>query len=302
MAVIFYDFEYANEKDVETSLWTAHVSFNSEYRQILMRIGAQKQVVLKRKVDKSYRDFLKTSQDFYLGYIQRLAGRFWIPELLQAARGLNTEPLGSPQREAPPSSALRAKIINSCYLTLVRLGDLARYRCQASEKPSKASFDIALTYYGLANMLDPNDGASHHQTAVLYQPSGQHLEIIYYFHRSVCVAKPHKLGAGNLARAFKSLLESQPGAKAGAKNVASKNASETLATWFLRLHAYYSQGELFSAQDELEKEVLHRIKMCLKAEGNDKLVLKMLLINIAAYDLALDNIKCEYKHKRFRVS
>ncbi|KAH8673817.1 hypothetical protein BX600DRAFT_509047 [Xylariales sp. PMI_506] len=293
MAVIFYDFEYAHDKDVEASLWQAHVIFNGEYRQIVARIGDQNQVVLKRKVDKLYRDFLKTSQFFYRGYIQRLSGRFWIPELQHAAQGLDIKPMETPQSEGAPPAALRLKLVESCYSTLVRLGDLARYRCPASNKPPKASFDIALTYYGLANMVDPDDGAAYHQTALLYQPSSQHLEIVYYFLRSICVAKPHKLGGGNLDRAYKSLLESQSSSKpkTGPRGNAPKDASDALMTWFLRLHGHYSQGAVFSAREELEKEVLHRLQLSLKNEASMPLVLKMLLINIAACDLAFDNVK-----------
>lgn len=291
MEVIFYDFGYAHEKDVEGTLWQAHVSFNGEYRQIVGRINSQNQVVLKRKVDKLYRDFLKTSQEFYRGYIQRLSSRFWIPELQQAAHGLNVDPLETPQPENAPPPALRTKLIGSCYLTLVRLGDLARYRCQGSDKPPpKASFEIALTYYGLAHMLNPDDGASYHQTAVLYQPSANHFEIVYYFLRSVCVAKPHKLGAGNLERAFKS-LDSQPSSRPNPRGSNVREVADPLLTWFLKLHAYYFQGKVFSAKEELENEVLHRLHGYLKADGNEKLALKMLLINIAACDVAFDGVK-----------
>lgn len=291
MEVIFYDFEYAHEKDVEGSLWQAHVVVNAEYRRVVGHVNTQNQVVLKRKVDKLYRDFLKTSQFFYRGYIQRLSGQYYIPELQQVARGLEVDPFVTPQQDPAPSATLRAKLVGSCYLTLVRMGDLARYRYQNTEKPPKSSLDIALTYYGLAQMLDPDDGASFHQTAVLYQPSAKHLEIIYYFLRSVCVARPHKLGAANLGRAFKGLLGHQPGSKGNSKNVTGKDPSEALTTWFLKLHAYYYQGVIFSAREELEKEVLHRLEVCLKAEGNEDLSLKMVLANIAACDVAFENIK-----------
>jgi protein SMG7 len=291
MEVIFYDFEYAHEKDVEGSLWQAHVAVNTEYRRVVTHVNTQNQVVLKRKVDKLYRDFLKTSQFFYRGYIQRLSGQFYIPDLQQDAKGLEVDPFVTPQQNLAPSTTLRAKLVASCYLTLVHMGDLARYRCQNTDKPPKTSLHVALTYYGLARMLNPDDGASYHQTAVLYQPSGNHLEIIYYFLRSVCVANPHKLGAANLERAFKGLLSNQPSSKGNVKHVTGKEPSETLTTWFLKLHAYYSQGLIFSIREELEKEVLHRLEVCLKAEGNETLALKMLLTNIAACDLAFENVK-----------
>ncbi|KAK6077817.1 Protein SMG7 [Seiridium cupressi] len=291
MEVIFYDFEYAHGKDVESALWSAHVVVNTEFRRVVTYVNAQNQVVLKRKVDKLYREFLKTSQFFYRGYIQRLSGQFYIPELQQVARGLQVDPFVPPQQDPAPTASLRTKLVGSCYLTLVRMGDLARYRCQNTEKPPKSSLDIALTYYGLARMLDPDDGASYHQTAVLYQPSANQLEIVYYFLRSVCVAKPHKLGVTNLERAFSSLLANQSGSKGSSRNATNRDHSEALTTWFLKLHAYYSQGVIFSAQDELEKEVLHRLEVCLKTPGNEELVFKMLLASIAACNFAFENIQ-----------
>ncbi|ETS79948.1 hypothetical protein PFICI_07477 [Pestalotiopsis fici W106-1] len=296
--VIFYDFEYAQDKDVEGSLWQTHVDVNTEYRRAIGHVNSQNtqsQVVLKRKVDKLYRDFLKTSQFFYRTYIQRLAVQFDIPELRQVAQDLEVEEsdVAQQHRPPPPLASLRSKLVKSCYLTLVRMGDLARYRCQHLEKPSKTNLDIALTYYGLARMLNPDDGASYHQTAVLYQPSANHFEIIYHFLRSVCVAKPHQLGATNLEKAFKPLLpqRTQNNSRNNARQLAGKGPSEALTTWFLKLHAHYSQGVAFSAREELEKEVLHRLEGSFKTENNEQLALRLLIANIASCDLAFENIK-----------
>lgn len=291
MEVIFYDFEYAQEKDVEGSLWQTHVVVNTEYRRAISHVNTLNQVVLKRKVDKLYRDFLKTSQFFYRAYIQRLSSQFDIPELRQVATDLKVDPFDVSQQQPAPLASLRSRLVSSCYLTLVRMGDLARYRCQNTEKPPKASLDIALTYYGLARMLNPDDGASYHQTAVLFQPTTNNFEIIYHFLRSVCVAKPHKLGATNLERAFKGLLGNQASSKGNSRQSAGKGPSDALTTWFLKLHAHYAQGVTFSAREELEKEVLHRLDVCLKAENNEQLALRILLANIAACDLAFENIK-----------
>ncbi|KAH6654323.1 hypothetical protein BKA67DRAFT_275089 [Truncatella angustata] len=291
MEVIFYAFNFAREKKIEGTLWEAHVIVNAEYRRVVDHVNTQNQVVLKRKVDKLYRDFLKTSQSFYTGYIQRLASQFHIPELLQVAHGLNVDVLVTPQQNRELSASLRMELIDSCYQTLVRMGDLARYRCQNTEKPPKSSLDIALAHYGLARMLDPDDGASYHQTAVLYKPSANNLEIVYYFLRSISVAKPHRLGARNLETARKSILNNQTGPRGNPKHSVGKLPSEALTTWFLKLHAYYLQGCAFTARDELEKEVLHRMEVCFKSEGTENLALRMTLLSMAACDFAFDNIK-----------
>ncbi|OTB00110.1 hypothetical protein M426DRAFT_243703 [Hypoxylon sp. CI-4A] len=282
------DFEFAIEKNIENYLWQTHVLINGEYRRVMGRLLAQGQVVVRRKVDKQYRSFLKVSQLFYRVYVQKLSSRFFIQELHDIALGTDIEPPDPPAPEAtPPSPELRALIMKSCHTTLVHLGDLVRYRYQMLEKPSNTNtiFGSALEYYNLANAINPDDGSAHHQMAVLYQLQGQHLDIVYHFHRSVCIAKPHELGATNLDRAFKG-LETPSAARKGA----IKDPCETMVTWFLQLHTNFFKGEPFSQQAELEEEVLHRIEMTMKSDGGDAVLQKMILINIAAYDVALEKV------------
>ncbi|KAI0024656.1 hypothetical protein F4780DRAFT_546985 [Xylariomycetidae sp. FL0641] len=292
LQVIFHEFEYAVDKKVETSLWQAHTFLNGEYRKVMSRLMAQNQVVQRRKLDKLYRGFLKTSESFYRVYIQRLSARFFIPELRQAAFGTELAPTETAPDEVSPPKPLRSMVLKSCQTTLVRLGDLARYRCQTSEKLSKGTFDKALDYYGLANILDPQDGSAHHQMAVLHQLQGQHLDIVYHFHRAIAIAKPHELALGNLEREFRG-LENTSTSRRG--NV--KDPSEAMVTWFVRLHAFFFQGEQFSQQAELEEEVLHRIDLAMKVESTDApetLLQKMVLINIAAYDIATEKVKASW--------
>lgn len=286
MTTIFADFSFARDHDVETILWQTHTSFNNAYRKVLGRIGDRSQVVQKRKVDKLYRDFLKTSQSFYRAYVQRLASQYDIPELRQAAHGLELETESSAGPETLPP-VLRSQLLGSCYMTLVRLGDLARYRCQHSERASKSSFDTAMTFYGLASMLDPNDGSCHHQMAVLHQQQGQQLDVIYRFHRSISILKPYALGPSNLDRALERYE-----APSNSRRGSARDPSDAMTIWFLRLHASYAKGTAFTAKEELEKEVLHRLEMSVKAEeGDEGIVLKMILINMAAYDIAMEKVK-----------
>ncbi|KAI0005713.1 hypothetical protein F4779DRAFT_597832 [Xylariaceae sp. FL0662B] len=302
MQVIFHDFEYAFAKKVEHSLWQAHTLLNAEYRKVMSRLMGQNLVVEGRKLERLYRAFLKTSQLFYRGYIQRLSERFYIPELRQAAYGTDLESTDASSPDSSPPSELCALILKSCQITLVHLGDLARYRCQLSDKPkgdrrkpdkrSKPIFEQALEYYGLANIIDPDDGSAHHQLAVLYQLQGQHLDIVYHFHRAIAVAKPHELGLGNLEREFKNLENSSTARKGPVKD-----PSEAMISWFVRLHAFFFQGEQFSQQSELEEEVLHRVEIAMKSEGDEALLRKMILINIAAYDIAIEKVKAAWTMK-----
>src|SRR5207247_1307852 len=115
---------------VEQSLWQCHVFLNGEYRKALSRLNTQNQAVQRRKMDKLYRGFLKTSESFYLVYIQQLHKRFSIPELQQFALPAGTQPTENLDEDLCPPAPLRALVLKSCQSTLVRLGDLARYRCQ----------------------------------------------------------------------------------------------------------------------------------------------------------------------------
>jgi protein SMG7 len=290
MTVIFHDFEYAVAKKVEHSLWQCHTFLNGEYRKALGRLNTPNQVVQRRKLDKLYRGFLKTSEQFYFVYIQQLSNRFSIPELQQIARKTKTQPIEQRGENVSPPTPLRAMVLKSCQMTLVRLGDLTRYRCQLSDKFSKTTFDTALDYYGLANSLDPEDGSAHHQLAVLHQLPGQHFDIVYHFHRAIAVSRPHELALKNLEREFKS-----PETSSQTKKGPSKDQSQAMVTWFVRLQAFFSHGKHFTQQPELEEEVLHRFELALKNEspaGN--LLLKMILVNIAAYDISTEKVKSSW--------
>ncbi|KAI0486816.1 hypothetical protein F4859DRAFT_314904 [Xylaria cf. heliscus] len=290
MNVIFHDFEYAVARRVENSLWQSHVFMNGEYRKALGRLNTPNQVVQRRKLDKLYRDFLKTSGEFYIGYIQRLHQRFSIPELQQIARKMKAQPAEQPVDNVSHPAPLRAMVLKSCQMTLVHMGDLARYRCQLSDKFSKTTFEKAADYYGLANSLDPDDGSAHHQLAVLHQIPGQHFDIVYHFHRAIAVARPHELALSNLEREFKS-----PESSSQAKKGPSKDQSQAMLTWFVRLHAFFFHGKNFSQQSELEEEVLHRAEVALRrGDPDDKILLKMILVNIAAYDISTEKVKSSW--------
>ncbi|KAI0166137.1 hypothetical protein GGR57DRAFT_12639 [Xylariaceae sp. FL1272] len=287
--LIFHDFEYAAKKTVEHHLWWAHVHLNGEYRRTLGRLNTQAHIVQKRKLDKQYRTFLKTSESFYVVYVQRLSQCYPIPELQQIALGGEAR-TGSGVKNIPPSEPLRKLVTAAYQTTLLHLGDLVRYKCQAVDKFSQTTFAKASDYYALANTLDPDDGSAHHQLGVLHQSQDQHIDTMYHFYRAIAVAKPHELALGNLERAFKKSLENTSQAKRGP----NKDPSEAMVTWFVRLHAYFFHGKQFSQHSELEEEVLHRVEIALKSEGTEVLLLKMILTNIAAYYVASQKVKTSW--------
>jgi len=77
----------------EGHLWDAHLKINSRYRKQLAKFAEEhgtKKPVEKRKLQKHYIDFIKSSTRFYRGYVQRLASHFGgIPEVANIAKKFN---------------------------------------------------------------------------------------------------------------------------------------------------------------------------------------------------------------------
>lgn len=106
--LILQDFEYCLSRDTEQKLWDYHGKVNNLFRKELKQVGAmttialsmlmsskfregvgKKKPVEQRKASKHFLDFIKSSQRFYRGYIQRIAACFGgIPELEAVANRL----------------------------------------------------------------------------------------------------------------------------------------------------------------------------------------------------------------------
>jgi tetratricopeptide (TPR) repeat protein len=280
---IFLDFEFAQEEGVERHLWDAHIKINGRYRKVVdhYRQGDKKKnVVERRKVEQRYVDFIKRSQFFYKGYIQRLASHFsGLKELRRIAHRLSLSALGADDRvKVPPE--VEQLIDMSCHSTLLRLGDLSRYRNNLRTK--NRSWEPALGYYSLANDLAPDNGSAHNQMAVIALADGDHLHAVYHLYRAIAVNEPHPLAQGNLEIEFKKIV-------AGWEKQRSQPKSDSLTTliwWFVLLHAKYYDGEEFATRGELENEVLSRLALLLKEQTFGDVLEKFILINIAAEQFA----------------
>ena len=99
--LIFASLDLATSHEAETRLWDYHGKVNSRYRRQLAKFHdeeGKKKPVEKRKLEKHYLDFIKSSMRFYRGYIQRSASVYGdIPELSQIASRfkMNSTLLGS---------------------------------------------------------------------------------------------------------------------------------------------------------------------------------------------------------------
>jgi hypothetical protein len=277
---IFLDFALATKESAETVLWSSHTSINSEYRRIQGRLKQSSHAVERRKVDKSYNNFLRVAQKFYKGYIQRLSARYDVPELRRVAHGMEIEQMDGGDKISPVPSELSAMVLTSCHSTLLHLGDLSRYRTQAKHKNSR--YETALTYYSLAYHLNPQSGFAYHQMGIVHLDQGNHLDIVYNFYRSWAVDVPHPNAKTNLEAEFKALHLPN---SSRLRN-ASPGAQDAFSMWFVRLHALFYKGETFAQQAELEGEVKHRLEMACHSETSTDTLLKMALINISSHHIA----------------
>lgn len=91
--ILLANFEVAGTKNIEERLWEAHLKINSRYRKLLSKFSGdngKQRPVEKRKLEKRYLDFVKSSSRFYREYIYRLSSAFGpIPELLSIAKSLH---------------------------------------------------------------------------------------------------------------------------------------------------------------------------------------------------------------------
>ncbi|ESZ95008.1 hypothetical protein SBOR_4628 [Sclerotinia borealis F-4128] len=288
-AVIFSDFEYATKERVQHRLWDSHSLINTRYRKLVAHYRSPEQkrrAVERRKLEKHYVDFLKTSQYFYKGYIQRVASHFGpLPALQRIANRLSLSPL-SVDEPIKVSRSHEHLLKLSCHFTLLRLGDLSRYRNDLRTK--ERSWDPALGYYYLAEALYPNSGNAHNQMAVIALADGSHLDALYHLLRAVAVEEPHTLARGNLAIEYKKISTTWEKERQSKRRPAPVESA--LVIWFVRLQARFYKGVEFSTQGELEKEVLGQLASALKDQSFEETLNKLVLINMAANYLATQRL------------
>jgi hypothetical protein len=77
--LIFHNYAESSSLSTEKYLWNWHTRVNTRFRKNLKRFqegDGKKKVVERRKSEKQYISFIKSSQAFYRGFIQRLASHF----------------------------------------------------------------------------------------------------------------------------------------------------------------------------------------------------------------------------------
>ena len=181
------------------------------------------------------------------------------------------------------SDALRRFIFLSCHQTLVRLGDLSRWR-ETQIATKDRNWGPAKGYYELAGVMYPSSGASHNQLAVIALVDVDHLRATYHLYRALAVDEPHPSAKGNLEIEFRKIEEThhRGGLITNGLNSHGFNPRKALVGRFVRLHAHCYKGLEFQEHEELESEVLSQIVVDLKDLSLDGAFNKFVLINIAA--------------------
>jgi hypothetical protein len=180
---------------------------------------------------------------------------------------------------------LRQRILLSCHATLIRLGDLSRYRETEIITGKGRNWGPAIGYYDLAGIIHPASGASHNQLAVIALADGNHLRATYHLYRALSAQEPHPTSKGNLEIELRKILS----AWAKRELIPQEDAGipgKALTPWFVYLHAQCYKGLDFAEHDELENEVLSQLAVDLKERSLEGTLQKFVLINIAAEDFA----------------
>lgn len=284
--VILQDFEFAIGKSAENRLWDAHGKINNRFRRELKHFreaAGKRKAVEERKLVKHFLDFIKSGQRFYRGYIQRLASRFGGLQELDAVANRLTLSTLSADEPTQVSGTLAHSILVSCHQTLVRLGDLSRWR-ETQSVTKNRNWGPAIGYYNLAGLIHPMSGVSHNQLAVIALVDVNHLSATYHIYRALAVEEPYPMGKDNLEVEFKKIEEAWSKGELimtdPVKN--SQEPGKALVGWFMRLHARCYKGLDFPEHEELESEVLSQLAVDLKERSFEGTLSKFVLINIAA--------------------
>lgn len=183
-----------------------------------------------------------------------------------------------------PSQQEKQLVLESCHATLVRLGDLSRYR-ETELQTKVRDWAPAVGYYNLATAIKPSSGFSHNQLAVIALADGDHMRALYHLYRASCVQVPYPRARENLETEYKKILDRKNKNKLLPPPV-EQQPGVVLQAWFVYLHARLHEGVNFPEHEELENEVLTNLSVELKERPLDGLLNKFALSNIAAQHLA----------------
>jgi Est1 DNA/RNA binding domain/Telomerase activating protein Est1 len=182
-----------------------------------------------------------------------------------------------------PSQQELQLILDSCHATLVRLGDLSRYR-ETELRTKKRNWAPAVRYYNLATAIKPSSGASHNQLAVIALADCNHMSALYHLYRALSVRIPYPRARENLETELKKIRDRKK------KNQLFSNQSDqqpgvALQARFMYLHARLHAGIDSTEQEELKTDFLTSLLVELKERPLDNFLNTLVLSNISAQHL-----------------
>ena len=281
---VFLNFARARSDKVEAKLWEVHVTINQKFRYLLHGFKSRegkRRMVEQRKTIKQYIKFIKSSQRYYREYVAKLSTAYGVPGLDALAGAVNTAGAKEFFATNPTtfSDANRELVLRSYHETLLRLGDLSRYR-ETETITKDRNWGPAIGYYNLAGALKPASGASHNQLAAMALADHHEFRAIYHLYRAIAVQIPYAAAKANLEREFKSIRKAFD--KGPLSTESQTDGEVDLLEQFTCLHAQYYGNVRSPAIEKLEKNVLATIAVKLRGRMLEGFLPKMVLTNIAA--------------------
>ncbi|KAL9037901.1 MAG: hypothetical protein Q9180_003458 [Flavoplaca navasiana] len=261
-------------------------------------LKGKRKPVEQRKAATLYLRFLKASQRFYRGYIQRLAAcSCGISELTAIARKFSLDgALAVPKENTHTTPEFQHAILRSCHRTLIHLGDLSRYReSEIDSKTGKKNWQPAIDYYGLAIAIKPASGTPHNQLAIIARIQGNSMRTLYHLYRAQSAYEPPPRANENLDLELKKLRESlHPADFAIGDSDATVSPSKYIQRCFPLLHACYIGANDMQAYHGFEDSICRNICKALEERSlTTEFVDMAVLSNIAADFLAGDRWQAE---------
>ncbi|KAJ3632152.1 hypothetical protein Zmor_019135 [Zophobas morio] len=308
--IIFLDFDFAVENDVDKKLWKLcfHKSIE-EYRKTIREISlsieslrksevmssdptclttASKALVLQNKIlelsrlCRCFRGLLNEAVGFYTYLAERLARCFD----LHFSSLVSFDSVGF--SECPtyeqPTAASRYPALLSVHRCLIYLGDLARYFEVSCEVTSK-DFIISRDYYLQALGLLSINGLPHNQLAVLNTYSEDYCGAVYRYCRSLLVAEPFETAKWNLQKVFEGFKTGKASCIERHRNYKKAPALQEFLQAFLELHSRFFHGE--SSIESLRvpmKQLLTKLLVAIKKKAIcSSTMFQLVIINISLF-------------------
>lgn len=187
----------------------------------------------------------------------------------------------------------RSIVLTSCFLALIHLGDLSRWR-EEQRLEGEANWGPAIGFYDLASVLRPESGIPHNQLAVIASRfnNPDNLRIVYHFYRSLTAPQPHPNAEENLDREFRKIMAQVNSGKSFLQGTSEESRTVTdLIGWTLTLHAKCKPGHLVVDYEDMAESVVGWLVDSLKNIAMPSIFKKIVLINLAAEQAASEKAK-----------